>query len=508
MQSNSNIPPDAERQPQTNGSPTAREDAALPQRDVSAFFSGQDMGLPFATSFPEVPSHDTPLPPMPGKLNAGVIPGWKAGESAGLRAGDSLGAFPLPGDTSREEKAGAQQEAGGARGFLRALFYGSEQEQKPDKSLRDIWKDFWNRATDAPGEGGQSQQSRPGLFTALDAPLNGLTPDDIQFASEVDAALARRPRFGARALSICVAVMFACLILWAAFAHVDEVTHAEGSVVGSQRTQAIQNLEGGILRAVLVHEGQTVEKNSVLAQLDNEMAESSYRDAVNKALENSLAIVRLEAEIRGVRPAFPKDMEAWTQQVIGRTLESHLLGHVRQIIRDQENAWDSRQRQVAAEIEILESQYTQRMHDVEEQTALKVQLDRSLALAIQQQETAHALVQRNNFSKMEYLGLQQRVVDLQGQIASLAATIPRAQAAAEEAKQRVASRNAEYEAAITEEINKRRQELNSLRESLSAGRDRVTRTELRAPVRGTVRKIYHCGRRGQAGRIHHGHCSP
>ncbi len=490
MQSNSNIPPDAERQPQTNGSPTAREDAALPQRDVSAFFSGQDMGLPFATSFPEVPSHDTPLPPMPGKLNAGVIPGWEAGESAGLRAGDSLGAFPLPGDTSREEKAGAQQEAGGARGFLRALFYGSEQEQKPDKSLRDIWKDFWNRATDAPGEGGQSQQSRPGLFTALDAPLNGLTPDDIQFASEVDAALARRPRFGARALSICVAVMFACLILWAAFAHVDEVTHAEGSVVGSQRTQAIQNLEGGILRAVLVHEGQTVEKNSVLAQLDNEMAESSYRDAVNKALENSLAIVRLEAEIRGVRPAFPKDMEAWTQQVIGRTLESHLLGHVRQIIRDQENAWDSRQRQVAAEIEILESQYTQRMHDVEEQTALKVQLDRSLALAIQQQETAHALVQRNNFSKMEYLGLQQRVVDLQGQIASLAATIPRAQAAAEEAKQRVASRNAEYEAAITEEINKRRQELNSLRESLSAGRDRVTRTELRAPVRGTVRKIY------------------
>ena len=86
--------------------------------------------------------------------------------------------------------------------------------------------------------------------------------------------------------------------------------------------------------------------------------------------------------------------------------------------------------------------------------------------------------------------MQQRVVELQGQIDSLAATIPKAKAAADEARQRIASRRAEHVAAVTEEINKRRQELNSLRESLSAGRDRVTRTELRAPVRSTVKQIY------------------
>ena len=72
--------------------------------------------------------------------------------------------------------------------------------------------------------------------------------------------------------------------------------------MGSQRTQTIQNLEGGILRAVLVHEGQIVDKGAVLAQLDNEMAESAYRDAVNKAMENSLALVRLESEIKGEEP--------------------------------------------------------------------------------------------------------------------------------------------------------------------------------------------------------------
>jgi adhesin transport system membrane fusion protein len=91
---------------------------------------------------------------------------------------------------------------------------------------------------------------------------------------------------------------------------------------------------------------------------------------------------------------------------------------------------------------------------------------------------------------MEYLGIQQRVVELQGQIEMLAASIPKAKAAADEFLQRIASRRAEQHTAIADEINKRRLELSSLRESLSAGSDRVTRTELRTPVRGTVKQIY------------------
>ena len=57
------------------------------------------------------------------------------------------------------------------------------------------------------------------------------------------------------------------------------MTHANGQVISSQRTQIIQNLEGGILGAVLVGEGEIVEKGTPLAQLDNKLAESQYRDA-------------------------------------------------------------------------------------------------------------------------------------------------------------------------------------------------------------------------------------
>ena len=473
------------------------------------------LGMPAWGTLPQPPAN-APLPAMPGNAAAGkaahasglgAVSGGLDADSPQLSAhaggeqaehGDSAGNSGLdlppgvedmlnPLGLAKQERQ--KQELSGPEAFLRQLLRGGDHEQKPDKSLRESVRETYERIL---GRSGQQQQqmANPGLFAAMDAPLNGLTPDDILFAGEVDAALSRRPRFGVRALSICVAGMFLCLIIWAAFANVDEVTHAEGSVVGSQRTQTIQNLEGGILRAVLVHEGQIVEKGAVLAQLDNEMAESAYRDAVNKAMENSLAIIRLEAETKGEKPAFPEHLEAWAAQLIGRRVDAETVTRARQVVQDQENSWRSRMEQLNAEIDVLQSQYTQRMHEVEEQTARKVQLDRSLELSIEQRNTAYALVQRNNFSKLEYLGMQQRVVELQGQIDGLAAAIPKARAAAEESKQRIASRRAEQVAAVTEEINKRRQELNSLRESLSAGRDRVTRTELRAPVRSTVRQIY------------------
>ncbi|MEG1609835.1 MAG: HlyD family type I secretion periplasmic adaptor subunit [Bilophila sp.] len=301
-----------------------------------------------------------------------------------------------------------------------------------------------------------------------------LTPTELPYVNEVDAALVRQPKGSARLLSLMVCALLLSLLVWSSLANIDEVTHAEGHVVASQRTQAIQNLEGGIVRAILVREGQIVEKNTPLAQLDNELAESSYREAVSRSQEHQAALIRLEAELAGTAPVFPDKLRQSTPQMV----------------EDQLAAYEARLSQRKAEIEVLESQFQQRERDVQELISRKRQLDRSLAIAVEQRNIAYPLMQRKNYSRVEFLGLEQKVVQLQGDVEGLAATIPRAQSAEQEAKQRISFRKAELDAAITEEVNKRRNELTSLKETLAAGSDRVTRTELRSPVRGTVKQIY------------------
>lgn len=146
-----------------------------------------------------------------------------------------------------------------------------------------------------------------GTDPAHDARSALLERDELPYANEVDAALSRMPARSARLLSLAVGMFFLCFLVWAGMTDIDEVTHAQGQVVSARRTQTIQNLEGGILQEVLVHEGQVVEKDALLARLSNEMAASTYRDTVNKALEAAASIIRLDAELTDKAPAYSPD---------------------------------------------------------------------------------------------------------------------------------------------------------------------------------------------------------
>ena len=81
------------------------------------------------------------------------------------------------------------------------------------------------------------------------------------------------------------------------------------------------------------------------------------------------------------------------------------------------------------------------------------------------------------------------MADLEGEINTIRLSIPRLQSAAKEARQRVEEVVLSAKAAISEELNKARAELNSVTETLLAGEDRVTRTAVRSQVRGTVKEI-------------------
>ncbi|MDD6088422.1 MAG: HlyD family type I secretion periplasmic adaptor subunit [Desulfovibrionaceae bacterium] len=334
------------------------------------------------------------------------------------------------------------------------------------------------------------ENSARSLFEPVSLLGKGLLPEDLPYASEYAAALARTPKREARMLSAGVCLFFLIFALWASFATIDEVTHAEGQVIASSRTQIIQNLEGGILQSIDVHEGQIVEKNEILARIDNELAASTLRDVVYKAMENLTAIARLRALVRGdEKLVWPDNLAQWLSSEAGTSLSEEQLRQGRQLLRVQEETFAIQRRQRHSELEVLESQAEQKRQEVKEQLSKREQLSASLRLIQQQMSIAAPLLQKRSYSRVQYLELEARAVQARGEIEGLDASIPKAKAAAREAEQHIALRNAELDAALIEEMNKRSVELASLKENLNAGQDRVVRTELRSPVRGTVKQI-------------------
>jgi len=297
--------------------------------------------------------------------------------------------------------------------------------------------------------------------------------ETLLYMSEVDQALYGKGRKFAYMMSSCILIMILGFLLWAKFAVLDEVTRGFGKIIPSRRVQEIQNLEGGILSEIFVFEGQVVAKGDVLCRLRNEQAASFYRDATAKGFEHQAVIARLIAVVEGIDPVF----------------DNTVLEEAPQLAQDQMRIFKAQKQQFDIELSLLKDQYEQKKQEVSEMEGRRRQLRSSLKVAEKQRNIAKPLVEKQIHSELDYLALEQKVLELRGDVEALALGIPRVKSAAREALGRIEQRKAEFRSEALEEINERRQELISIRETMSAGIDRVTRTDVRSPVKGIVKKI-------------------
>ena len=312
------------------------------------------------------------------------------------------------------------------------------------------------------------RRERQGLLSAFSE------EEDLHFMSEVDAAIHRKGSSIAFVLTLVIALLMVTFVVWAHFTVLDEVTRGMGSVIPSQKVQMIQNLEGGILQEISVQENQIVNKGDILIRIDNELAASQYRDAFTKAAENEAAILRLNAEIEGEsKLVFPESFNEADPQVLN----------------DQKSIFRARQDQLQAELNVLRSQHSQKQQEIKEMQSRKAQLEQGLSLAKQQRDIAKPLVDQGVYPRVDYLALEREISSLQGDIDALRLAIPRIRQAANEASRRIEQRRAEFKAIALDERNSRRGELKSLQQIMAAGEDRVTRTDIRSPVRGTIKQI-------------------
>lgn len=89
-------------------------------------------------------------------------------------------------------------------------------------------------------------------------------------------------------------------VLWASFAWIDEIVRADGEVTASSKPQIIQNLEGGIMSELMVSEGDVVMRGQTLARLHSTKFQSSVTDLHDQIIALEIRRIRLEVEMAGL----------------------------------------------------------------------------------------------------------------------------------------------------------------------------------------------------------------
>jgi adhesin transport system membrane fusion protein len=216
-----------------------------------------------------------------------------------------------------------------------------------------------------------------------------------------------------------------------------------------------------------------VEKNDLLMRINNEGAASGYRDAYMQSLSLEGELARLDAEAKGLESViFPEHLRQYPD-----------------IIKGQESLFAARRASLGLEMDVLKSQLVQKQQELEELRAKRRNVSSSLGLAQRESAIAKPLVDKGIYPQIDWINLQRNIVSLEGELEGITLAIPRTEKAAEEMQKRLDQRMAVNKAEALDEFNKKTLQLSSIRESLGVGGDRVARTEVRSPVRGTIKQI-------------------
>ncbi|MCH7957117.1 MAG: HlyD family type I secretion periplasmic adaptor subunit [Proteobacteria bacterium] len=297
--------------------------------------------------------------------------------------------------------------------------------------------------------------------------------NDSDFAAEVTAARIQGPRGVAILLLFGVILFFAAAITWAWWAEIDEVTRGQGTVIPSSQVQVIQNLEGGILKEILVREGEMVEAGQILLRIDDTgfAASLGEQQAAYYSLMGQMA--RLTAEAEGGALEFPPE----------------LMAEARQLAVNERKLFNARRADLKSQLGILRQQVDQRRQELTELRGQLKQNRSSLVLLEEELQMTEPLVRNGVVPKINLLRLRREVNDLEGVIQSTILALPRAKSAVQEATRRIEERYLNSRSEALRELNAIKAEFAQVEQSILAARDRVVRTDLRSPVRGIVKQL-------------------
>jgi HlyD family type I secretion membrane fusion protein len=296
------------------------------------------------------------------------------------------------------------------------------------------------------------------------------------------SSLPRRTRLPTIAGILVIAVAVAGFGVWGNTAPIAGAIVASGVFVATGQNKIIQHLEGGVIRAIHIHEGDLVEENQLLVELDETTPRAELRRLHLRDLRLTAIDARLQSEMQEAREITnPEELS----QAAGDPEVAAILGSQRLAFVARRNNVDSDVASIVEGINALKERIQ----------GSNIQLDavkRQIKFLDDEINTKSYLLQTGLVRKPELLVLQRTRANLEGEVGRILGEIG-------DAKERIARSNEQINGvrktaikAAVEQMHEVRGELADVRERMLAAKGVLDRVRITAPVRGVVVKLrYH-----------------
>jgi len=294
--------------------------------------------------------------------------------------------------------------------------------------------------------------------------------DPLDFSPAIIRLQEKAPAPLGRAVLKGVGVLFCGLLIWAAVGRLDIVAVAEGKLVPKTYLKIVQPAEQGIVKEILVSEGESVKKGQVLMRMDAVVSDAQGRQLVSDMHRLGLALRRIDAELGGRRLVIEKDdpVDIYSHVLAQyyanrRSLESSL--------DEQRSALEKAKQEMAAALEV------------------KIKLEQVLPHYREQARAYDELCKEGYVGKFEATDKQRERIEKEQDLKSQVFVIKSNQAIIAQTRKKITQITADYQRQLNTERAESAGQLEKVRQELAKQQHQQDLLELKAPQNGIVKDL-------------------
>jgi len=269
---------------------------------------------------------------------------------------------------------------------------------------------------------------------------------------------------------------FGGFLLWAGLAPLDEGVPTQGMVTLDTKRKTVQHLSGGIVKEVLVHEGQQVKEGEPMLRLDGAVAKANYEAVRQRYLGYRAMQSRLFAEQAGQNAIdFHTDVKAAMNDPL-----------IKQQVMTQQQLIQARRAALAADLQGIEENSQGLKEQLGSYQNILVQRRSQLALLTEELTNTRGMVKEGYAPRNRQLELERMVAESNAAIADLLGNSLRVSRQIAELNQRSLARKQEYRKEVETQLAEVTREVQSDAEKFVAVSADLDRMEIKAPASGQV----------------------